>query len=165
MIRYIYDKERQWTIYHIIWSFTAFMVNNLIFFYMVAKVCFFQYLRIPPWPLSLVLLILLLADTLYPVLLVQSLKNVRLIIDCIIWIFVLMFVLFPQHLVTSCLSLTIFIRLYDMLYLKEMAFDLVKRNYWFYKIYIVAKIIYLILLYGQVAGCIFYAIEAILLEL
>lgn len=46
-----------------------------------------------------------------------------------------------------------------------MAFDLVKRTYWLYKVYIVTKIIYLMLLYAQVAGCIFYAIEIILLEM
>jgi len=38
-------------------------------------------------------------------------------------------------------------------------FDLVKRNYWIYKFYIVLKIVYWILIFGHIMGCIFYAID------
>lgn len=45
-----------------------------------------------------------------------------------------------------------------------MLFDICRKNYWLYKISIVGKIVYMILLYGHVMGCIFYAIEMILLN-
>ncbi len=39
-----------------------------------------------------------------------------------------------------------------------------RRQYWLYKIYIIGKIVYMILIYGHVTGCIFYALEMVLLN-
>jgi hypothetical protein len=45
-----------------------------------------------------------------------------------------------------------------------MLFDIVRRYYWVYKIYIIIKITYWIVVYSHIIGCIFYAIEMNLLE-
>jgi len=62
------------------------------------------------------------------------------------------------------LGLPCVVYLYDIVYLKEVLFDAVRRNYWVYKIYILLKISYWIILYAHVIGCIFYAIEDYLIS-
>lgn len=70
----------------------------------------------------------------------------------------LLSVTLPNEEFTSFLGLAITIRIYDAVYLKEILFDIARKNYWLYKISIVAKIVYMMLIYGHVMGCIFYAI-------
>ena len=50
------------------------------------------------------------------------------------------------------------VSLWDGMYVKEVMFDLVRRKYWLYKVYIIFKILYWIIMYGHLIGCIFYAI-------
>jgi hypothetical protein len=64
----------------------------------------------------------------------------------------------PQEEYTSFLGLAISIRIYDAIYLKDMVFDIARKNYWLYKISIVVKIVYMMVLYGHITGCIFYAL-------
>lgn len=45
-----------------------------------------------------------------------------------------------------------------------MVFDITRKNYWLYKLSIVVKIVYMILLYGHITGCIFYALEMVLIN-
>jgi hypothetical protein len=101
---------------------------------------------------------LLLADSLYTPYITKNICNARWLLDLLIWILVLLSVTLPNEGVTSFLGLAITIRIYDAVYLKEMLFDIARKNYWLYKISIVAKIVYMILIYGHVTGCIFYAI-------
>jgi hypothetical protein len=141
-----------------LWCFLAFLVNNLIFFYVVLKCCFQQYVARPPAAVTAVVLILLLADTLYTPYRTRNICHPRWIIDLLIWVLVLLCVTLPNEEVTSFLGLAIMIRIYDAVYLKDMLFDIARKNYWLYKISIVVKIIYMMLLYGHVTGCIFYAL-------
>lgn len=62
------------------------------------------------------------------------------------------------------MGLAVAVNLLDILYLKELMFDMVRRIYWVYKIYIIVKIVYWIILYGHVIGCIFYAIDIYLID-
>jgi hypothetical protein len=84
--------------------------------------------------------------------------NLQWIIDLIIWILVLLSLTLPNENVSCFLGLAITIRIYDAVYLKEMLFDISRKNYWLYKISIVAKLVYMIIIYCHVTGCIFYAI-------
>lgn len=76
----------------------------------------------------------------------------------------LLAVTLPREEYTSFLGLAIAIRIYDAIYLKDMVFDIARKNYWLYKISIVGKIIYMMVLYGHITGCIFYALEMVLLN-
>lgn len=164
MIRFVYRKERLWNVYQALWCFLIFIVNNLIFFFVVLKVSFQEFVARPFWFYTAVLLILLLADSLYTPYITKSLCKPRWLVDLCIWLLVLLSFTLPNEEITSFLGLAITIRIYDAVYLKEMLFDLCRKNYWLYKISIVGKIVYMILLYGHVTGCIFYAIEMILLN-
>lgn len=62
------------------------------------------------------------------------------------------------------MGLSVTLNLLDIIYLKELMFDLVRRTYWLYKFYIIFKIVYWIILYGHVIGCIFYAIDIYLID-
>jgi len=94
----------------------------------------------------------------------KKIFGIRWIIDLIIWISVTISFCLPDEIIASYVGLSIVIRLYDVVYLKEMLFDMVKSNYWVYKIYIILKIVYWIIVFGHVTGCIFYALEMYLLN-
>ena len=158
MIRFVYSKQRLWNVYQAFWCFLAFIVNNLIFFYVVLKCCFQEFVQRPPPALTTIILLLLLADSLYTPYITKNIRNGRWLLDVLIWILVLLSVTLPNEQVTSFLGLAITIRIYDAVYLKEMLFDIARKSYWLYKISIVGKIVYMMIIYGHVTGCIFYAI-------
>lgn len=110
------------------------------------------------------MLLFLLADSLYVPFVTKRLNKRWWIVDLIVWVLVTLSLYLPNQSVTSFLGLAITIRISDVIYIKEMLFDLVKRRYWLYKIYIIAKIVYWMLIFGHVSGCIFYALEMYLLN-
>lgn len=107
---------------------------------------------------------MLLADTISTPIMTKKILGIRWIVDLIIWIMVTVSFAVPDSLTASYFGLSITIRIYDVVYLKEMLFDIVKSNYWIYKIYIIVKIVYWIIVFSHVSGCIFYAIEMILMN-
>lgn len=112
----------------------------------------------------MVLLIFLLADVAYTPYATKNICNVTWLVDLLAWILVLLSFYLPDQATTSYLGLAISFRIYDAIYFKEMLFDMVKRSYWAYKICIVVKIVYMMIIYGHVIGCIFYAVEMYLLD-
>ncbi len=164
MIRFIYRKERLWNAYQAAWCFLIFIVNNLFFFYTVLKCSFQHYVKTPPLALVIILLLILLADMAYTPYITKKLFNIRWIVDLIIWMLLMLSFALPDENTACFLGIPMLIRIYDAIYLKEMLFDLVRRRYWLYKVSIVAKLVYMMLIYGHVMGCIFYALEMILIN-
>lgn len=96
MIRFVYSKERLWTVYEAIWCFLIFFVNNIIFFYIVLKASFQDFVPRPPIAISIIFLILLLADCAYTPYRTKEILHPRWIVDFIIWICVLLAMVLPN---------------------------------------------------------------------
>lgn len=158
MIRVIYRDEKLWKISHAIWSIILFLINSAILWYLVVKCCFQQLIPRPPIPLSVIFLVLVLADRLHPFIHNKKVLTFRFFLDMVVWILIVLSVFAPDENVVCFLGLVVVVYLYDIVYLKDLLFDLLRRHYVLYRIYIIVKITYWILMYAHIIGCIFYAI-------
>lgn len=163
MIRHIYKNEKLWKGQHAAWCTFAFLVNSLVFWYIVLKCCFQHLCPKPPIAVTAICLIVILADRLYTPF-VRLRLTFLFLLDFVVWVLILLSLVLPDENNVCFLGLAVGVNLFDVIYLKELLFDLVRRNYWVYKIYIILKIVYWIIIYGHLIGCIFYAIEMHLLN-
>lgn len=157
MIRVIYRNEKLWNANHAIWCVLVFLINSLAFWYIVLKCCFQELCPRPPLPVTIVCLLLILADRLYTPLNAKTLTPI-FFLDMVVWMLLMLSMVLPDENTVCFLGLAVTISLTDAMYIKELMFDLVRRKYWVYKIYIIVKIIYWIIMYGHLIGCIFYAL-------
>lgn len=164
MIRLIYRSEKLWHWPQALWCLLIFLLNSLLFSYIILKCTFQIYCPRPPLPLTITILLLILIDRLYP--LTRKLQiTLTFALDIVIWILVLLSMVLDDENVVCFMGLAVIVSLWDGMYVKEVMFDLVRRKYWLYKTYIIFKILYWIVMYGHLIGCIFYAIEAHLLQI
>jgi hypothetical protein len=152
-----------WRGHQAFWCILVFLVNSLAFWYIVLKCCFRTLCPRPPAAVRGVALFLILADRIYP-LLSRSKLSWLFAVDLVVWLLLLLSLVLPDENVVCFMGLAVAVNLLDILYLKELMFDMVRRIYWVYKIYIIVKIVYWIILYGHVIGCIFYAIDIYLID-
>lgn len=90
-------------------------------------------------------------------------RDWRVGVDVIIWIALVLSFSLPSFS-SNYLSLLIVIRLYDVIYLKDLLFDLFKLNPTLLKAYIVIKIIYWMLIIGHISACFFYLLDILLIQ-
>lgn len=95
MIRLIYRNEKIWRAHHACWSFLVFLVNSLAFWYIVLKCCFQQLCPRPPLPLTIICLLLILADRLYPPFVKRTI-TLMFWVDIIVWILLLLSLVLPD---------------------------------------------------------------------
>lgn len=146
------------------WTIVAFLINSLFLWYIVLKCCFQELVFRPPIPLSVIFLIYTLLDRLYPVIKTKQFISFRFFLDIIVWVLLTLSFYLPNENLVCFLGLPVVIYLFDAMYLKDLLFDMVRRHYWVYKIYIILKIMYCIIMYAHIIGCIFYVIDINLLN-
>lgn len=96
MIRFVYSKERLWNIYEALWCFLIFLVNNLIFFFVVIKITFRDYVARPPWYVVIIGMLLLLADISYTPYKTKNICSRIFMVDMFVWIMVLISFFLPS---------------------------------------------------------------------
>jgi hypothetical protein len=166
MIKCVYKDETLWKWQHATWAASLFLIYSATLWYAIIKACFQELVVRPPYSLSAIFLALMFADRLYPALLTKRFLTFSFILDMLAWTGILISVLAPSPLDNDLcyLGLLSLVFIYDIVYLKEVLFDLVRRNYWVYKCYILIKLIYWIIMYSHFIGCIFYAIDIYLIK-
>ena len=166
MIKLIYKDEKLWSWKHVIWATAIFLMYSATFYYFIIKVCFQSLIGRPPIPVSVIFLLLMLADRLYAPVMSRNFFSISFGIDMVVWfmIFFAVFLPSPMQNKVSWLGLASIVYLFDVRYLKEVLFDLTRRNYWIYKLYILVKITYWIIMYAHFIGCIFYGIDEYLIS-
>lgn len=95
MIRLIYRNEKKWKARHAIWCILVFLVNSLAFWYIVLKCCFQELCPRPPLPLTIICLLLILADRLYTPLLKRTLRLIFWV-DLIVWLLLMLSLVLPD---------------------------------------------------------------------
>lgn len=139
-----------------VWVFSTFTLLNYLFYYCSLLVSFSTLVSPLPTLITCGFACWLITDTLFHWVATGRLWNLHCVIDMLLlllWI-VGMFVSEVRWL-----SLAILLRLKDILYVKELLFEMFKNNDLQFKAYVVAKILYWVLLVGHITGCLFYWID------
>ena len=92
--------------------------------------------------------------------------RIAILVDfLVLFCLVLSFSLYSLFKNMVFLQVVALFKLHDVLYFNVMVYNLVRKHTTLLKIYVLAKISYLIILVGHVLGCIFYAIDNYLIKI
>lgn len=166
MIHFIYNKPSKYTPKMVLWVSVQFLNINFLIFFAFMSVCFENLVSQPSVPLISISLLLLVFDFLLRIYSSGMLVlNRNFVIDLVVIVSLcISFSLYNFKSQLVYLQIVALLKMWDVFRFNHLVYNLVKKDNFAFKFYVIMKIVYWIMLASQILGCLFYALDFYLIK-
>jgi hypothetical protein len=167
MIRVIYNKPEHYSLKNIAWTSLSFLSITYLVFIAFMNVCFENLGTKQPIPVLFICLSITAIDLGVKVFMTRRPFTAGNIIDVtVLFSLIISFSLYYSNAYKNLVFIQILtlLKMKDTIYFNIMLYELVKKNNFVFKCYVIIKIVYWIIVVGHLLGCTFYAVDNYLIK-
>ena len=164
MIWKIHKHRRFVTKLELAFSFVMFLILTYLFFFVFLNICFESIVSNPSIPVLAIVFLIMVSDIVMDAYFSGTVLATTVLLNTAIMIF-LIASLYVDNVVIFFFSATILLRLPEIVLWNDIIRDQLKgKHKTLFKIYIIAKILYMMALLGHITGCLFYLLDQTLIR-